>query len=183
VKENRMSAAFKPLAANFDHPLEMLEACHGRIRAQCATLRQLAQHLPRNGCDAQAQQAASNVMRYFDSAARHHQEDEEEDLFPHLIASAKVEERDRAAQLIGRLQREHHDLERMWLRIREPLESIAHGEEAPLDAADIEHFCSVYDEHMALEEQNLMPLAERVLDQVALVALGRSMARRRGVKF
>ena len=31
-------------APGFDNPLEMLEACHGRIQSQCATLKKLLQY-------------------------------------------------------------------------------------------------------------------------------------------
>ncbi len=71
----------------FEAPLEMLSACHGRIERQCATLRRLVPHLASHGADEGARTAAANVMRYFDTAAKHHHEDEEKDLFPALIES------------------------------------------------------------------------------------------------
>ena len=54
-------------AAGFEVPLEMLAACHGRVEAQCATLRRLVAHLAAHGADEQARDAARAVMRYFDS--------------------------------------------------------------------------------------------------------------------
>jgi ATP phosphoribosyltransferase regulatory subunit HisZ len=56
------AAAAKPLdlpghsapAVGFEVPLEMLAACHGRVEAQCATLRRLVGHLARHGADRQA---------------------------------------------------------------------------------------------------------------------------------
>jgi hypothetical protein len=48
----------------------------------CETLLRLVTHLQTHGADRPAQEAASAVMRYFDTAARHHHEDEEQDLFP-----------------------------------------------------------------------------------------------------
>ncbi len=61
---------FTPVEAapSFDHPLEMLHACHDKILRQCDTLKKLAAHLPGNGCDQQARQAAQGILRYFDSA-------------------------------------------------------------------------------------------------------------------
>jgi hypothetical protein len=79
------SPAFPALAAGTDEPLEMLSACHARIQSQCATLRRLVAHLLAHGVDAEARLAAASVMRYFDTSARHHHADEEEDLFPALI--------------------------------------------------------------------------------------------------
>ncbi|MFN7085683.1 MAG: hemerythrin domain-containing protein [Burkholderiales bacterium] len=167
--------------ADFEHPLQMIGACHQRIETQCETLRKLAAHLPLHGCDAEAQQAASNVMRYFDSAGRHHREDEECDLFPRLAACAAGRDAERVASLVRRLKQEHHEIERAWLRLREALETIAHGESAPLDEAEIGRFCDTYRAHMALEDADLIPLAELLLDADDQAALGRAMAARRGI--
>jgi hemerythrin-like domain-containing protein len=168
--------------ADFGHPLQMLEACHDRIEMQCETLRKLAAHLPGHGCDAQAQQAASNVMRYFDSAGRHHHEDEEQDLFPRMIASATGENTERVALLVGQLKREHRNMEQAWLRLREVLETLAHGDDAPLDERDVKQFCDLYSSHIASEEKDLIPLASLLLDSDEQAALGRAMAVRRGIK-
>lgn len=178
-----MTVQMKRAIADFDHPMEMLASCHERIEAQCETLRRLAAHLPVHGCDAQAQQAASNVMRYFDSAGRHHREDEEQDLFPGMVAAAEGENAQRIALMIGHLEREHREIERLWLCLREALESIAHGENAPLDVGEVGRFCAMYHAHMAMEEANLFPLAELVLGAGALAHLGKSMAKRRSVKL
>lgn len=178
-----MAVQIREAVADFDHPLEMLSACHERIKAQCETLRRLAAHLPVHGCDAQAQQAASNVMCYFDSAGRHHREDEEQDLFPGMILAAAGERAERTALLVGKLEHEHREIEETWLRLREALEDIAHGEERPLDPIEISRFCGMYHAHMAMEEADLFPLAETILDADALARLGRTMAKRRGVKL
>ncbi len=47
----------------FDRPLEVLEACHGRIARQCDTLEKLLAHLPAHGAAAQAQQAARRALQ------------------------------------------------------------------------------------------------------------------------
>lgn len=171
------------LLADFEHPFEMLKACHERIKAQCETLRRLAAHLPTHGSDAQAQQAASNVMRYFDGAGRHHHEDEEEDLFPRMIAAAHGQNVERLALLVSELQREHRDMERMWDGIRDTLEQIAHGENTPLAEIEVNRFCTLYHTHIAIEEANMIPLAAMLLGENDLSQIGRAMAARRGVKL
>ncbi|MCW5605690.1 MAG: hemerythrin domain-containing protein [Burkholderiales bacterium] len=168
--------------ADFDHPLEMLMACHERITMQCETLARLAGHLPVHGCDAQAQQAASNVMRYFDSAGRHHHEDEELDLLPRMLAAARGQNAERVALLAARIRQDHAEMARLWEILREPLENIAHGGDAMLDTDAVDRFCTAYRAHMALEEENLIPLAESLLAAVDLAALGKDMAARRGVE-
>src|SRR4051794_27833306 len=99
-------------APDFDHPLELLAACHERIADRIDTLERLIAHLPEHGCDEQAQQAAANVIRYFDSAGEHHHEDEERDLFP-AIERASGENRD-ALTLIARLREDHTKMRALW---------------------------------------------------------------------
>ena len=74
-------------AVGFEVPLEMLAACHLRVQDQCSTLLRLVPHIAACGSDRPAQEAATAVMRYFDTSARHHHDDEERDLFPALIES------------------------------------------------------------------------------------------------
>lgn len=167
--------------AGFDDPLEMLAACHDRIRAHCETLRRLARHLTENGCDIQARQAAAGVLRYFDTAGRHHHEDEERDLFPRMRASATGETAVRVAGMIAQLEREHDSMNGFWSDVRTGLERIARGERAVLDVRALRSFCGVYNAHIAFEEANIIPLATTLLAPAALSDIGAAMARRRGV--
>lgn len=166
-----------PAAPDFDHPIEMLAACHGRIEDQIDTLDRLLTHVAAYGCDDRARQAAAGVMRYFDTAGEHHHEDEEVDLFPALEAAAGG-----AAALTRRLQADHAVMRALWKTLRVQLRAIADGTSAQLDPTLIEAFSRIYRDHIALEERELFPLAERLLDQFAVETLGAHMARRRGVR-
>ena len=64
-------------STTFEQPYEMMEACHERVHRMLALLERLREHLPLHGADAQAQQAARDIMRYFDQAAPQHHTDEE----------------------------------------------------------------------------------------------------------
>ena len=72
-----MTSALPDSAPGFDQPIAVLKHCHDRIRKQLATLEKLLQHLPTHGADAQARQAASAVIHYFDMAAQLHHRSEE----------------------------------------------------------------------------------------------------------
>ncbi|MDD5057408.1 MAG: hemerythrin domain-containing protein [Sideroxydans sp.] len=166
-------------APSFDDPLEMLLACHGRITAQCDTLHKLVEHLSAHGNDVQARQAAQAILRYFDSAGRHHHEDEERDLFPHLLATS-----DPAARaLVARLLNEHAGTDAAWQRLRPLLHDIAEDRTAKLDAKIAAHFIALFAQHIALENSQLIPLARRILNKKQLETLGHNMAVRRGVAF
>jgi hemerythrin-like domain-containing protein len=165
--------------ADFDHPLEMLSACHERVLDRVDTLERLAAHLPRHGCDEQARQAAANVMRYFDTAGEHHHDDEERDLFPLLVRMALDD--GHAMALIARLKDEHLRLRAMWQTLRGELEQITRGTLAHLDGLRIERFGELYRQHIELEELELLPLAERVLPDADKARMSVAMAQRRGV--
>jgi hemerythrin-like domain-containing protein len=60
------------------------------------------------------------------------------------------------------------------------LQSIAQGHTAALDDA-AEEFIRVYDDHIAVENSQLLPLAGRLLTPTQLEIMGRSFAARRGV--
>ena len=169
---------FANAAADFDHPLEMLAACHDRIEERCALLHRLSQHLEEAGADSQARQAAANVMRYFDTAGENHHLDEEDDLFPRLLEA----DREGCDALIARLKREHADMRRAWAALRTSLKRVEAGEGASLDPVEIKRFTKLYRAHIDLEERELLPAAQRLLDGATLAATGESMAKRRGVR-
>jgi hypothetical protein len=69
-------------------PLEMLEACHGRIEEHLQTLEKLARRVAAGVPDSAAGSDAGAVLRYFETSGAQHQRDEDEDLFPLLRARA-----------------------------------------------------------------------------------------------
>lgn len=165
-------------APSFDHPLEMLRACHGKILRQCDTLSKIVPHLQSHGCDAQVQQAASGILRYFDTAGQFHHQDEEEDLFPALRICPGV-----STALLERLLSEHTVMLAAWDALRPQLVQLAEGHEVPLDTALSEKFIASYTEHIAVENADLLPMAARLLSAQQLEATGRKMAERRGARF
>jgi len=163
-------------APAFDDPLGMLEACHGRIRRQIATLGRLQRHLPEHGCDADARAAARAILRYFDLAAPNHHADEEHSVFPRVVAHSED-----ARGVVARLLLEHETLAGHWRHLRPLLAAIAAGERANLDARTVHDIDAAYAAHIALEEDELIPLARVVLTRDEIAAIGREMAERRGV--
>lgn len=172
---------FAAPAASFEAPLEMLAACHGRIEQQLATLRRLVPHVAEHGADGEAQSAAAAVLRYFDTAAPAHHADEEEDLFPALIESMAGSDAVCIHDLTERLGAEHHELEVAWDGLRGTLTGIAAGSVNRLDAQAVEAFAARYENHLAAENQELLPMAARLIDDAALEQIGRAMRARRGI--
>ncbi|MES2370295.1 hemerythrin domain-containing protein [Thiobacillus thioparus] len=166
-------------APGFDRPLDVLEACHGRIARQCDTLGKLLAHLPMHGADAQAQQAARAVLTYFDTAAVHHHDDEERNLFP-LLEQAGAPG---TCDLVESLTLEHDELALLWRRLRGQLQQIEAGSAAVLDERLTHRFAALNRSHLEFENTHVLPLARQVLDAAAIERLGRAMAARRGVGF
>jgi len=166
-------------APGFDRPLEVLEACHGRIAKQCNTLENLLDHLPAHGSDAQAQQAARAVLAYFDTAAVHHHDDEERNLFPLLERAGAPG----ACDMVESLTLEHDELSLLWRRLRFPLQQIESGAASLLDEAPVRRFIALNRSHLEFENSHVLPLACEVLGVDELERLGRAMAARRGVSY
>ncbi|HEU0219665.1 MAG TPA: hemerythrin domain-containing protein [Gallionella sp.] len=177
-----ISFASGEAAPSFDHPLEMLHACHGKIHRQLDTLQKLAAHLPTHGCDRQAQQAAQSILRYFDTAGQFHHQDEEENLFPTLLALT-VPDSAQVKALIEDLLAQHAVMFAAWSDARAVLVKLAEGVNTPLPEALVEKLVGSYTPHIELEETQLLTLSARLLSPQQIMELGKSMAERRGAKF
>ena len=168
-------------AADFDSPLALLADCHRRVERQCATLARLVPHLEANGSDTAASEAATAVMRYFDTAAPNHHADEEDDLFPALIESMAGSDAVCLRKIIAALRADHGELDRHWAALRPVLAAVAAGQSATLSAEDVQGFADLYARHIAREEGELLPIAGRLLGDADLERIGGEMRRRRGM--
>jgi hemerythrin-like domain-containing protein len=163
-------------------PLEMLQACHGRIEEQLQALERLARQAPARAPDGAAGSAAGAILRYFDTSGAQHHRDEDEDLFPLLRARAAALGRVEVAAGIEELEREHATLDAQWRRLRETLGAIAALREARVDAGEAERFAWLYRRHMDREALLVLPFAREALGVGERAELGARMAARRGAK-
>ena len=164
-------------------PLEILQACHGRIEEHLQVLEKLAQRVATGMPDSAAGSDARAVLRYFETSGAQHHRDEDEDLFPLLRARAAALGRIEVAAGIEELEREHATLEAQWRRLREALSAIAAlREDAAIDAGDAERFAWLYRRHMDREAQLVLPFAREALGAGERPELGARMAARRGAK-
>jgi hemerythrin-like domain-containing protein len=163
-------------AAGFDQPFEMLAACHERVERMLQLLERLAEHLPRHGGDAQARDAARDVMRYFDQAAPHHHEDEERHVLPALRAAGH-------AELADRLHADHVQMSTAWSALRPQLAGVAEGRwSRAAPTLPVEEFALLYRDHIGREDGDAFPRAAAQADAATLRAMGEEMAARRGLR-
>jgi hemerythrin-like domain-containing protein len=178
---------FNAPTAGFDEPLQMWRDCHRRVRRMTQLLQRLALYLQTHAADETAQVSATSVLRYFTEAGPRHHADEEEDLFPRLLAYARRLSAgpavDLLASVIERLQDQHRELDALWGALRGPLHRIAAGTAAPLDERVVAAFADGYARHIDLEESEIGPALERLLPAEELALIGAAMAQRRGVPW
>lgn len=172
---------FVPPAAGFDQPFEMLHACHDRVERTLDLLGRLGEHLRLHGADSQAQEAATDVLRYFDIAAPLHHEDEELHVLPVLRAIGKE-------NIANALSADHLQMSADWQVIRTDLQKIQLLD--VLSHTDLHSaiqrwhaFTDLYAKHIQLEELTAYPEALRQLSPTQLDAIGQDMSTRRGVSF
>lgn len=168
-------------APGFDQPLAVLKHCHDRIRKQLSTLEKLPPHLAAYGADADAQQAASAIKRYFNQAAPLHHEDEEMDLLPMLEVTARDEDAKLLADLMPAILKEHVQMNALWQLLDKQLEGIASGASSKLAGDEVRQFCEIYTQHMLTEESHIAPMAKRLFSETQMGKLGNAMQQRRGI--
>ncbi|KUM03888.1 hemerythrin domain-containing protein [Chromobacterium subtsugae] len=161
-------------APSFEQPLEMLQACHDKIRRFCDTLDKLPPYIEEHGVDEAARNAINDVVRYFDVAGPAHHTDEEEELFPLIEARVPA-----AASRLEQLAAEHGYLHSCWNAIRDDLLSLRDGRIRQISKNELQEFARQYREHAAAEEAWLFPAAASALSAEELRAAGARMAQRR----
>lgn len=166
----------------FEAPFEMLDACHERVERMLRLLGKIREHVAAHGADAQARDAARDVMRYFDQAGPHHHEDEERHVFPPLLA-----QRDPAVlAVVIRLKQDHREMAVQWARVRAALLALVEAGDrwAGFSADDLRLFDAydaLYRRHLVDENGVVYPAARRLIRGEMLQSMSTDMMARRGV--
>ena len=121
---------------------------------------------------------AEQVQAVFEHAVIEHHAQEEEELFPAVLASAMPgDELEKVKQITERLTREHREVEAMWKRLAPQVKRVAKGQEVALDVAEVQRLVSLYAAHASFEEAAFLPLSEEILGRNSnhMAALGLSL--------
>ncbi|MBY0339574.1 MAG: hemerythrin domain-containing protein [Rhodocyclaceae bacterium] len=150
-----------------ERPLELLYACHDKVRRFTRLAGQLGTHVVTQGADAQARDAATQILRYFELALPNHHADEETDVFPALRSLDDPA----VSAAIAALEQEHGVLHRMWDEMAPWLRRIVEGEAEPAPEC-LPRFVAAYAAHAEREEREVFSAIERlpaaVVDAIAL---------------
>lgn len=174
----------KPLAG-FDRPIEMLMDCHRRIEHFLDVMIRVVELYSGRALDADGRRAIEASRQYFAHSAPHHTADEEQSLFPRM-QSAGASEAIEGRQL-DRLRRDHETAEKLHKRIDQLLDEwVASGKPLPESKRDslredLTEVRGLYADHIGVEEQQVFPLAARLLGDRELREIGTEMRTRRGL--
>lgn len=166
--------------ADFNSPLELMMDCHRRIERFLRVLQQVAQA---PSLDEPNRAALRAALDYFKVSGPRHNQDEEQSLLPAMLASGNVAVAEAVVQL-NRLTAEHAIADQKQQRLgslaEEWLRTNVIAEESRRDFQQIvESLINLYQPHIAMEEQEIFPLASRVLAPQALACIGEQMRQRR----
>lgn len=149
------------MAATPAQPLNQFSQCHAAIRQRLRALDDLPALL---APAKQARESARDVARFFSQAVVTHHAEEEQELFPAVLASATPgDEREQVRTLTERLTREHRQIESRWARLAPALDRVAQGRDAALDPEEVQRLVADYHAHADFEEQRFLPLAQQIL--------------------
>ena len=171
----------------FAQPLELLSDCHRRVESFLRALLVVTEQANGGALDARHREALETALRYFREAAPRHTADEEESLFPRMRehgGELAREAMDKLAALEAdhvRARRSHDIVEQLgneWLRNG----TLSSAEVKEL-AGHLQELHGIYERHIAVEDNEIFPLARQVLDAGTLKKVGEEMAGRRGQSF
>lgn len=166
--------------ADFNSPLELMMDCHRRIERFLQVLQKVAQA---PSLDEPNRAALRAALDYFKISGPRHNQDEERSLLPAMLASGNVAVAEAVVQL-NRLAAEHaiadQKHQRLGVVAEEWLGTNIISEENRRELMGlIASLIDLYQSHIAMEEQEIFPLASRVLAPQTLASIGEQMRQRR----
>lgn len=156
-------------------PIADFSHCHDGILKKLDKLQELSTLIEPA---MRARELAAKAVAFFKEAIFEHHLDEERELFPATLKSAKPgAERDRVEVMVKRLTDEHRVLESKWKALESELKRVAKGKDADVDLEEIRDLVTQYKAHATFEETEFLPLSQEILsrDSHHMAALGLSI--------
>jgi hemerythrin-like domain-containing protein len=171
--------------SDFTDPIGLLSDCHRRIERFLDQLIRLSES--DSVLSEHSRNSLERALRYFRTAAPRHTEDEEESLFPRLQADGSIETRAILSRM-ATLESDHRGAESAHAVVdRIGLQWLAEGslpsEEGRTLISHLRSLHALYRIHISFEDNELFPLARRILEVDQIEQIGREMAARRGLDY
>lgn len=164
---------FDTRSVTFAEPIDMLYACHEKVRRFCSQIDMLPAYLAENGFNTIAEQAVKQIVQYFNVAAPLHHQDEEQDFFPLLLQYAPE-----AQSSIEKLEEQHESLHESWQALYEEFTRLKTDPQHVPNGQLMKRFTESYAAHLSLEEP-LFELGKKHIPAGKLAEAGEKMAARR----
>lgn len=164
---------FNTPSVTFAQPIDMLYACHDKVRRFCSQVNMLPDYIAENGRNDVVLQATRQISQYFNVAAPLHHEDEEENFFPLLLQYAP-----QAQESIDELLRQHESLHENWQAVAAEFARLEADADYRLDTEALQRFTAGYDVHLGIEEP-LFEMGKTFIPKEKLTEIGAIMAARR----
>jgi len=166
--------------SGFDDPIGMLKDCHRRIEHFLDILCLVAERAQNRNLTEEERSAVKAALQYFHVGGERHILDEEESLFPRLLAIAPTESND----VLARLKRDHGDANDLhasvdWLYTTWISAGTLGGSEQAALLAQTISLKRLYADHILVEEAEVFPHAALALDNRSLTEMGREFSSRR----
>jgi hemerythrin-like domain-containing protein len=184
------------LAPTFDDPIGMLRACHRRIERALDVIARVAEREHAGALDAEAREALRRTLHYFNTGVPRHAADEEESLFPRLrgatgkplpcgsVQNPPLLETLRKLQALeaehARADAAHRELDALGERLLETGQ-FERADDRVRFGELIAELKALYEEHIRIEDEELFPLAAKLVDAQEQEIIGTEMAHRRGI--
>jgi hemerythrin-like domain-containing protein len=144
-----------------DAPVQTFADCH---RGIIDTMRDLEEFPSLLNAARRVRSISERIEEFFDQVVLVHHREEENQLFPAVLASAaEGAERAEVGQIISRLTMEHHDIETALTRLVPAIREVGKTLKDDLKAQEIESLVAQYLTHARFEEEVFLPLAKTIL--------------------
>lgn len=143
------------------NPLALLASYHECIGHLLTHLEDLLADGRRNPDEREA--VARDILTGFDCALHVHLDDEEDDVFPAILAAAESPaRRAQAFELVASLLVEHRVMTELWTGLRVALGALGHGVALPFPDLTARRFVGLCRQHLEREERELGDLARQI---------------------
>jgi hemerythrin-like domain-containing protein len=170
---------------SFSDPTGLLSDCHRRVEMFIGSLKAVAETAGRELTD-ESRRALESSLRYFREAAPKHTADEEESLFPRL-RKINDEQLRTALKRLDELELDHRWAEPLHAQAdklgqRYLYEGRLSDSDASAFRTTVQRLHDMYQRHIAIEDQQVFPVARKVLTKELSAQIAKEMEARRGLK-
>jgi hemerythrin-like domain-containing protein len=170
--------------SSFGDPIGLLGDCHRRIESFLGVLVKAAEIGPERMGDAE-RKSLQRALNHFRDAAPKHTADEEESVFPRLRAAAAKGDPG-AVSSLEKLESDHAGAEELHLELDQLGREWLGTGTLPPQRFDrfgriARQLLEIYTRHIAIEDTEVFPLAQQLLHEAELKAIGKEMAARRAI--